>query len=191
MSFFASSDSGRRRIVCKERFPPTDCATVGRCSASPRSAPRWPLGPLGHNWWWWCTIDGVEVWKDQIIIIIVMLLIFVTAWPIVFFFQMFSFMQWWSMQKEKLFGYLPWEAYCIRRNLLRTMSCHLLPNLCWLRLWHLWCTRDITGHYIRLQLSSQYQTFMVKTKTWRGSCLFCTVAPQRQETWQRDSPYVL
>ena len=38
MSFSASSDSGRRRIVCKERFPPTDCATVGRCSASPSSA---------------------------------------------------------------------------------------------------------------------------------------------------------
>ena len=105
LSFSASFDSGRRRIVCKERFPPTDhrlChSAVGRCSASPRSAPRWPLGPLGHNWWWWCTIDGVKVWKDQIIIIIVILLIFVTTWPIVFFFQMFSIMQWWSMQKRE------------------------------------------------------------------------------------------
>ena len=100
LGFSASSDSGRRRIVCKERFPPTDCATVGRCSVSPRSAPRWPLG---HNWWWWCTIYGVEVWKEQIMIIIVILLIIVTTWPELsnFFIQMFSFMQWWSIQKRE------------------------------------------------------------------------------------------
>ena len=190
MSFSASSDSGRRRIVCKERFPPTDCATVGRCSASPSSASiqvttwsqlmmvmhhRWGgslKGPDYHN-----HCDAIDL-CDRLANCLFLPNVFIHAVMI-------------NAKKEKLFGYLPWEAYCIRRNLLRTMSCHLLPNLCWLRLWHLWCTRDITGHYIRLQLSSQYQTFMVKTKTWRGSCLFCTVAPQRQETWQRDSASVL